>query len=66
MPVIDGDGQRWRDWEVKGNAQRGHGGQDGNMASYIKVKEINKSRIPISERRFDDEFLRPSVMQFSM
>lgn len=62
LPVIDGDGQKWREWEVQGNLARG--GQNDNSASYIMAKEINATGVPIPERRFDKEYLRPSIMQF--
>jgi polygalacturonase len=62
LPVLDGDGQRWRDWEVDGNRKRGSD-QDAPEASYQRVKEINNSGIPIRERRLDEEFLRPPLVQ---
>ena len=62
LPVIDGDGKRWREWEVQGNQARG--GQNDSSASYIMAKEINATGVPVPERRFDKEYLRPSIMQF--
>lgn len=63
LPIIDGDGARWRAWEVAGNEARGKS-QDGRHASYQQVKEANNAAIPIPERRFDEEFLRPCLMEF--
>ena len=62
LPVIDGDGSRWRQWEVAGNKERGNS-QDGKHASYQMVKEINNDGVPVPERRLDEEFLRPSILQ---
>ena len=62
LPVIDGDGSRWRQWEVAGNRERGNS-QDGKHASYQLVKEVNNDAVPVPERRFDEEFLRPSILQ---
>lgn len=64
LPVIDGDGRRWREWEVQGNEKLGNGGQNGQLASYMQVKEMNNSSVPINQRRMDTAFLRPPLIQF--
>ena len=64
LPVINGAGKQWRKWEEAGNKSRSAAGQDGAQASYLQVKAANNNATPISERRFDTEFLRPSTMQF--
>lgn len=62
LPVINGEGKKWREWEAKGNRSRV--GQNDSSASYIRAKEINYAGIPIPRRRFDTEYLRQSIMQF--
>ena len=62
LPVIDGDGKAWRKWEEAGNRSRG--GQTDKKASYLMIKQVNNDGTPIPERRFGDEYLRPSIMQF--
>lgn len=64
MPEIDGDGKRWREWEVAGNRARGGKGQEGKRASYMMARSTNDTGNPIAERRFDHEYLRPCLMEF--
>ncbi|MFP4145486.1 MAG: glycoside hydrolase family 28 protein [Phycisphaeraceae bacterium] len=63
LPIIDGDGKRWREWEVAGNRERA-GQQDAPKASYMQAKVVNNEDLPIRDRRFDTEFLRPHLVQF--
>ncbi len=64
QPEINGDGKRWREWEVRGNQSRGGKGQEGNQASYMMVRSVNDTGNAVKERRFDEELLRPPLMEF--
>jgi polygalacturonase len=62
LPEINGDGKRWRQWEV--DSFRDRGAPPKKQPSYMNVRTINDTDNLIAERRYDKEFLRPDLIGF--
>ncbi len=63
-PEITGDGEKWVEWMVKGEAKRQ---KAGLLPSYKLMRKINNQDLPLTKRQYfnpDSFFLRPELIEF--
>lgn len=64
MPIIDGDGEKWRQWEIDESRRLEKEGKD---LAFIYIRTLNNTDVPIAKRKpgqFKDWLLRPDLIQF--
>lgn len=64
MPIIDGDGEKWRQWEMDGSIRLE---REGKPLAYSCIRDLNNADVPVAERKpmqYKDWLLRPDLIQF--